>query len=131
MASAVRVLAAHLVLAAFVVQGVVAAWLWIGAPSAGAEESAAPAPTAWQFAGYGTFMVACATPYPFLRSLDHPRLHAIGRWSALLLGWLCILGIFWAVQGVLLVAAFVWANVREKPLLAAEPGQPAPAERAA
>ena len=123
-----RFQAAHLVLAAFVVQAIVAAYVWLGAPSAGAEELATPAPTAWQFAGYGLFMLACVTPYPFLRAFGHPRLHAIGRWSALILGWLCVLGVLWAVQGMILVAAAVWAMWKERPLVDGGTARRSPAD---
>jgi hypothetical protein len=103
-----RLRAAHLAFAGVGVQLLFAGYAWFESPPTQALDVAVHGLVVGLLAGLG--LLGLVPAFLLLR----PRTHGAGRWTALALGaWYCLL-VFWALEGVLLLAAFLWATKREK-----------------
>ena len=103
-----RFRAAHLAIAGFVAECIFAVYAWFASPPQDTLEGVAH--------GIAILVMVVVSLVGLVPAflLWRPQTHKAGRWSALILGWIGVLSVFWSIQGLFLVAAFVWAIWREK-----------------
>lgn len=103
-----RVRAAHIVLAGFAAQCAFATYAWFEATPQDTLEAVA--------SGIAIAVLVLASLVGLLPAalLWSRSTHKAGRWTALVLGWVGVLSVFWSIQGLFLLAAFVWAIWKER-----------------
>ena len=98
----------HLAAAGFVAQLGFAAYAWLESPPATALDVVTHTLVVVLLVGLGAIGLLPAI------LLALPTHHQAGRWTALGLGILGVVAVFWVLQGLLLLAAFAWATWKER-----------------
>lgn len=106
-----RLRAWHLAAAGFAAQCAFAAYAWFESPPEVLLDVVTHVFVVGIFVGVGAVGIL---PAALLRSAN-PATHQAGRWWALGLGVAGVLSLFWVLQGLLLLAAFGWATLKERP----------------